>query len=209
MGRVSTFFLSCLVFISITSQAAQQDSVILPSPYSLGIGLQLTQAMFSAPAVAGQIGFGYKSVGLDLRYGRNKAKLQNVKQFDELKISGDWAEINLHVILPVRFRVSKPEGIRLGLGIGTAKTTTEFTEVFESLPPFQDYKYIEKYENVREQFISFSLGREMHPHQNVKLGIGVAGFKILNKPSLPLSTVITPFKARSPIGFYLELGYSL
>lgn len=208
MDRVRLFILFFL-FLCSAASFAQHDSVSL-NQFSVGAGFQLTQTMLSTPAVAGQFKVKYNIAEVSLRYGRNKASIQNIRQFDELQLSGEWVEVNLGVVLPLYAGGSdRIEGIRLGAGIGLANTKTEYKEIFEALPPYEDFIYEEKYETRKQKFASFSLGYVVYPHRNFELGFGCVGFLMIDKPVLPITTVVTPFKARLPVGLYAELCYVL
>jgi hypothetical protein len=201
--------ISFFLFLCNAASFAQHDSVSLER-FSVGAGFQLTQTMLSTPAVACQFKVKYNIAEVSLRYGRNKASIQNIRQFDELQLSGEWVEVNLAAVLPLYPGGSdRIEGIRLGAGIGLSNTKTEYKEIFEALPPYEDFIYVENYETRKQKFASFSLGYVVYPHRNFELGFGCVGFLMIDKPVLPITTVITPFKARSPIGLYTELCYVL
>jgi hypothetical protein len=207
MGRVIIF---CITLLYSLGQCTAQDESGWQNKFYGGVGVQLTQAMLSGPALAGQAKINYHSAGLALRYGRNKAQRSNIRKFDELSISGDWIEINASVVIPLSTEPSQRlEGLKIGLGLGISTTTSVYTEVFEALPPYEDYLYEESYRDVRQKFSTFSLGYQLYPHKNIELGLGIIGFHIWDKMDVPLPIVITPFKARSPLGLYAELSYIL
>jgi hypothetical protein len=105
--------------------------------------------------------------------------------------------------------VSRNKGFRHLVDRDYTSVKTEYKEIFEALPPYEDFIYVENYETRKQKFASFSLGYVVYPHRNFELGVGSVGFLMIDKPALPITTVITPFKARSPIGLYAELCYVL
>lgn len=203
--RVSVFI---VILISVMQSNAQQDSAA-SHKFALGGGLHLTQAMFSTPAVAGQLKLKYGAVELAAKYGRNKVNVKNIRGFDELTIAGDWAEVGFNVIMPYQTQGVYLEGLKLGVGFGSANTEAEYREIFESLPPFQDLVYTENYTNNGQKYLSFTMGYQFYPASHFETGLGIVGFYLLNDTNVPLPASLTPFMARSPVGLYLELSYVL
>ena len=205
MGRVKSI-LFLLLFSSCVF--AQQDSVEV-NPVRFSLGMHLTQAMYSAPAVAGQAKVKYNAFDAMLRYGRNEACINNIRSFDQLTIDGQWLELSLGAdVLFAENGYDASNGLRLGLGFGIAKVNAEFSEVFESLPPYEDLVYTEKYEVENQTYLSFSCGYQMRVIDNVELGIGGVGFYLREDPAIDIPIAVTPFNARIPVGLFAEVNYS-
>lgn len=210
MDRVRRI-LSFLAMLCAVVGFAQQDSLPKRS-IKAAVGIDLTQAMASTPAVGGHVKLRSGIVELTTSYGRNKACLTNVRGFDELELRGEWIEADLSVVLPiwnVGLRMDRVEGFRLSIGIGAANTELQFTEIFESLPPYQDLVYRETSSNNGQLFTSFAFGFQYQPTRKIALGYGLVGYYMWDQPedSLGIPLVVTPFKARSPIGLYGELSF--
>ena len=208
MGRVRALhggILICFVLFA----SAQQDSTSSNREFYGGVGIHLTQSLFSAPAVDGHVKLKYKVFELALRYGKNKASLNNIRGFDELDVNGDWVEYNLGILVPLVGYTNPRASLKLAVGVGSANSEIEYREIFESLPPFQDLVYREKYSNMRQKFASFSFGYQGYINEHIAVGYGVVGFQLWNQDNTPKLAQITPFKVRSPVGLYAELTFLL
>lgn len=200
-----------IIGLSLASMQAhcQTDSSKI-SDFSVGVGVHLTQAMLAAPAVSGQAILRYKVVGVVAKYGRNQAQRKNIRGFDEVSLNGDWAEIGLFALVPTNIYWSKSTGgLKLGANFGVANTEFENREIFEAIPPFEDYVYTERYAISGQKYLTFLYGYQQKIHRHIEAGIGVVGVHLLQKPKGNLPLVSTPFTARSPIGLYVELNIVL
>jgi len=182
---------------------AQQDTIKVRA-VTAGLGIHLTQAMYAAPAVAGQAKLRYRKFELLARYGKNTACLKDVRGYDEVDLAGDWLEVSLGLMLPY---FKNKNGMRAGVGLGIANTEIENREIFEALPPFQDLTYVQKYSNVNQKYLTFSLGYQYRLSKNVEFGCGAVAFHLWNEVNVPPSASYTPFMARSPVGVYAELSF--
>jgi hypothetical protein len=211
MDRVGWLLTSIFVVLSTLVSFAQQDS-LSKRRIQAAVGIDLTLAMASTPAVGGHVKLRSGRVELTTSYGRNRACLTNVRGFDELEIAGEWIEADISVVVPFwnyGFRADRLEGFRLSVGIGSAHTELEYREIFESLPPFQDLVYRETDSQRGQKFTSFALGFQYEPVKNISVGYGLVGYYLWDRPDgpFPVPLVVTPFSARSPIGLYGEFSY--
>lgn len=197
------------VFLSAFGVSYAQTDTEKHGDFSVSAGLTLTQAMLAAPAASAQASLRFRSFGLVATYGKNHAKLKNVRGFDEIVLNGNWAEIGVYAVVYPTKTDCQQSGLKLGVNLGSANTAYENREIFESLPPFEDYVYKEKYSITAQKFFSFTLGVQQAVHQHIELGAGLIGFYFVNARDLPLPIVSASFTALSPVGLYLAVNVVL
>lgn len=208
MGRIR-YSLFIGVFLCAFGALHAQIDTKKYKEFSVSAGLNLTQAMLAAPAVSAQASLRYRSFGLVTSYGKNNAKLKNVRGFDEILLNGNWSEIGVYAIAYPTKKDFEQSGLKLGINFGSANTTYENREIFEALPPFEDYVYKEKYSIKAQKYFSFSFGVQHSVHQHIELGAGFVGFYLVNARDLPLPIVSTSFTVLSPVGLYLAVNVVL
>ncbi len=201
-------FLIVIVTFLSTVGYAQRDST-RHGEWSIGAGISFTQTMIAPPALAGEFKLHYGVLQLSAKYGENRTKVRNLRGFDQVYISGDWREVGLSLIVPYEMQSKRLEGVKFGVGFGVSNMEAEYQEIFEALPPFNDLVYSEKHTNRGQKYVSFSMGYQIYVAKYVEVSAGVVGYNLFGEVNVPLKANLTPFKARSPVGFYLDMAFVL